>query len=119
MALPPLIPQTLNLASILEILGGSGIQGPPGESGENGEMGPPGKDGITGTNGAVGADGARGSPGDVGEDGQDGLPGVATFSPDFRASGPASMRGLVPDPGASAGTARFLREDAVWSSPTA
>jgi hypothetical protein len=32
----------------------------------------------------------------------------------FRASGAAHALGLVPDPGATAGTSRFLREDATW-----
>jgi hypothetical protein len=32
----------------------------------------------------------------------------------FRASGAAHALGLVPDPGAAAATARFLREDATW-----
>jgi hypothetical protein len=36
---------------------------------------------------------------------------------DFVASGPSHARGTVPDPGASAGTTRFLREDATWATP--
>jgi hypothetical protein len=34
--------------------------------------------------------------------------------PAFLASGSGHTRGAVPDPGATAGTARFLREDATW-----
>jgi len=37
----------------------------------------------------------------------------------FVASGASHAKGLVPDPGASAGTAKFLREDATWASPAA
>jgi len=32
----------------------------------------------------------------------------------FRASGPAHMHGYVPDPGATPGTTKFLREDGTW-----
>jgi hypothetical protein len=35
----------------------------------------------------------------------------------FVASGSSHAQGLVPDPGASAGTTRFLREDATWQTP--
>lgn len=35
----------------------------------------------------------------------------------FGASGPSHSTGIVPDPGASAGTIRFLREDATWQTP--
>lgn len=35
----------------------------------------------------------------------------------FRASGPSHSAGIVPDPGASAGSLKFLREDATWSQP--
>jgi hypothetical protein len=34
----------------------------------------------------------------------------------FVASGASHAQGLVPDPGATAGTARFLREDATWAT---
>lgn len=36
---------------------------------------------------------------------------------DFVASGASHARGAVPDPGAVAGTAKFLREDATWAAP--
>jgi hypothetical protein len=36
---------------------------------------------------------------------------------DFVASGGAHARGAVPDPGAVAGTTKFLREDATWQVP--
>jgi hypothetical protein len=36
---------------------------------------------------------------------------------DFVASGASHARGTVPDPGASAGSTRFLREDATWAAP--
>lgn len=36
---------------------------------------------------------------------------------DFGASGGGHARGAVPDPGGSAGTAKFLREDATWAVP--
>jgi hypothetical protein len=37
--------------------------------------------------------------------------------PIFGASGGSHAQGLVPDPGASAGTTRYLREDATWFVP--
>ncbi|MGE5755282.1 MAG: hypothetical protein ACM35G_06145, partial [Planctomycetaceae bacterium] len=36
---------------------------------------------------------------------------------DFVASGPSHAHGLVPDPGATAGSQKFLREDATWAAP--
>lgn len=36
--------------------------------------------------------------------------------PNFIASGGSHAKGAVPDPGSSAGTAKFLREDATWSN---
>ncbi|PYS92486.1 MAG: hypothetical protein DMF62_00325 [Acidobacteria bacterium] len=36
---------------------------------------------------------------------------------DFVASGGSHAHGLVPDPGSSAGTTKFLREDATWAAP--
>jgi hypothetical protein len=36
---------------------------------------------------------------------------------DFVASGASHARGTVPDPGAVAGTTKFLREDATWAVP--
>lgn len=36
----------------------------------------------------------------------------------FGASGSAHSSGLVPDPGASAGTSKFLREDSTWAVPS-
>lgn len=36
----------------------------------------------------------------------------------FGASGPNHAKGAVPDPGASAGTLRYLREDAAWANPS-
>ena len=55
------------------------------------------------------------------------LPVVATPSPitaagvisinTFGASGGSHARGVVPDPGAGAGTTKFLREDATWAVP--
>jgi hypothetical protein len=38
--------------------------------------------------------------------------------PTFGASGASHAVGYVPDPGSSAGTTRFLREDATWDVPT-
>jgi hypothetical protein len=35
----------------------------------------------------------------------------------FVASGASHAKGLVPDPGSSAGTTKFLREDSTWSVP--
>jgi hypothetical protein len=47
--------------------------------------------------------------------------GVVTLTrtdiPAFVASGSSHAPGAVPDPGASAGTTRFLREDATWAVP--
>jgi hypothetical protein len=37
---------------------------------------------------------------------------------DFIASGASHARGAVPDPGSSAGSAKFLREDATWNVPS-
>ena len=37
--------------------------------------------------------------------------------PAFGASGTGHASGIVPDPGASAGTTKFLREDATWVAP--
>lgn len=37
--------------------------------------------------------------------------------PVFVASGASHAAGAVPDPGATAGTTRFLREDATWATP--
>ena len=39
--------------------------------------------------------------------------------PDFVASGASHAKGAVPDPGASAGTTKFLREDGTWVVPSA
>lgn len=36
---------------------------------------------------------------------------------DFVASGGSHAKGLVPDPGATSGTTKFLREDATWAVP--
>jgi hypothetical protein len=35
----------------------------------------------------------------------------------FGASGGGHSVGVVPDPGSSAGTTRYLREDATWAAP--
>ncbi|GEM_PF-6015607 len=43
---------------------------------------------------------------------------AATDMPVFVASGGSHASGAVPDPGASAGTTRFLREDATWATPS-
>lgn len=42
---------------------------------------------------------------------------VATDVPEFGASGGGHASGIVPDPGSSAGTTKFLREDKAWSIP--
>jgi hypothetical protein len=42
---------------------------------------------------------------------------VAAGLPVFGASGGSHAQGVVPDPGASAGTTRYLREDAIWFVP--
>lgn len=39
---------------------------------------------------------------------------VVSMLPDFVASGASHARGVVPDPGSSAGTTRFLCEDGTW-----
>lgn len=44
-------------------------------------------------------------------------PTYLDFNDVFRASGPAHMHGYVPDPGASAGSDRYLCEDGTWSEP--
>lgn len=43
---------------------------------------------------------------------------TSVYVPPFGASGAGHAPGLVPDPGASAGSARFLREDGGWAVPT-
>lgn len=43
---------------------------------------------------------------------------VAADIPVFVASGASHKPGGVPDPGASAGTSKFLREDSSWQTPT-
>ena len=49
-----------------------------------------------------------------------GLPAVdARLLAEFQASGAGHAKGVVPDPGAVAGTTKFLREDATWASPGA
>jgi hypothetical protein len=54
-----------------------------------------------------------------------GAPDVPTFRalvaadlPVFVASGASHAKGAVPDPGVTAGTTKFLREDASWQVPT-
>ena len=42
---------------------------------------------------------------------------VALMLPTFGASGGAHSQGLVPDPGATAGAVRYLREDGTWFTP--
>lgn len=47
------------------------------------------------------------------------MPGPASASdPVFGASGPGHAAGDAPDPGGTAGTTRFLREDATWQVPS-
>lgn len=41
----------------------------------------------------------------------------STAHPEFGPSGTAHSKGMVPDPGASAGTTRYLREDRTWQVP--
>lgn len=45
-----------------------------------------------------------------------GMTPVCTTPPTFVASGASHAVGYVPDPGASAGTTHFLREDATWQT---
>jgi lysophospholipase L1-like esterase len=42
----------------------------------------------------------------------------ASQVPVFKASGTAHAPGAVPDPGATAGTTRYLREDGTWATPS-
>jgi lysophospholipase L1-like esterase len=42
---------------------------------------------------------------------------AASQLPIFHASGASHAQGVVPDPGATAGTTRFLREDGTWATP--
>lgn len=42
---------------------------------------------------------------------------VGADLPVFGPSGPVHAPGAVPDPGSTAGTTRFLREDATWAAP--
>lgn len=41
-----------------------------------------------------------------------------TTGSDFQASGANHAKGLVPDPGSTPGTSKFLREDATWQTPS-
>jgi hypothetical protein len=43
---------------------------------------------------------------------------VNTFLPTFVASGASHAKGLVPDPGVTGGSTKFLREDATWAVPS-
>jgi hypothetical protein len=43
---------------------------------------------------------------------------AAAYLPLFGPSGTAHASGIVPDPGATAGSARFLREDGTWVAPS-
>jgi hypothetical protein len=43
---------------------------------------------------------------------------VGADIPVFVASGASHAQGGVPDPGSTAGTSRYLREDATWTAPT-
>lgn len=47
----------------------------------------------------------------------DGAGNDSAYMPLFVASGASHAVGLVPDPGSSAGSTRFLREDATWAVP--
>lgn len=42
---------------------------------------------------------------------------AASQLPVFKASGAGHAQGVVPDPGATAGTTRYLREDGTWAAP--
>lgn len=44
-------------------------------------------------------------------------PTIPAATPALVASGASHSAGYAPDPGASAGTTRFLREDATWATP--
>jgi hypothetical protein len=46
-----------------------------------------------------------------------GITGTLALNTAFVASGASHAAGLVPDPGASAGTTKFLREDNTWAIP--
>lgn len=46
-----------------------------------------------------------------------GVPWSDTTYSDFVGSGSSSAHGLVPDPGSTAGTTRYLREDGSWAVP--
>lgn len=43
---------------------------------------------------------------------------VSVSVPKMQPSGASHQGGIVPDPGASSGTSKFLREDATWSVPS-
>lgn len=92
--------------------------------------GAPGDPGTPGVPGAPGVPGLPGAPGELGPTGEltaaspvavssvrEVLGGPAIISvATFGASGLAHKRGVVPDPGAVAGTTRFLREDATFAA---
>lgn len=71
-----------------------------------------------GAAGPTGATGPAGPPGPAGATGATGLTGPAGASYSvFGASGSGHSTGIVPDPGSTAGTARFLCENATWATP--
>jgi hypothetical protein len=95
---------------------GVGIPGNDGQDGGDQFIVIQGQAGAAGANGANGADGSPGTPGRDGEDGADYFVQLPTGDV-FRPSGGTHMQGLVPDPGATGGTTKFLREDATWQVP--
>jgi hypothetical protein len=91
-----------------------GVTGP--STGPGGAWEPGGNAGL-----AVGATGGAivllvPSAGDYGQDYVI-SPGPPSSVAVFHASGPTHSTGIVPDPGSTAGTAKFLREDATWAVP--
>jgi hypothetical protein len=118
--------------------GATGATGPAGPTGATGPAGPQGATGPQGPTGPTGATGATGATGTQGPAGP-GLPaggaankfavknsatdydvtwrGIAVSDlPVMGASGASHAAGIVPDPGSTAGTTRFLREDGTWAS---
>jgi hypothetical protein len=119
--------------------GPTGATGPAGPTGATGAAGPQGATGPQGPTGPTGATGSTGATGPQGPAGQ-GMPtggsanqfaiknsatdydvtwrGIAVSDlPVMVGSGASHAAGIVPDPGATAGTTRFLREDGTWVAP--
>ena len=118
----------------IDSTGSSAIAGTTGPTGATGPTGPTGPTGATGPTGPPGTNTnyqtvqQAGSsktqepklnflaPVTATDNGSNTSTDIAV--PTFVASGSGHAAGLVPDPGASAGSTKYLREDATWDVPS-